>query len=98
MDHQGEIRKSGAVQPALEYRNSVSKISTILRPGTTLWVPLFRMPLVVKQNEAPDRLHVGVVGTQAVMIETNPIPHLIQQSPFRHDSLQDVFGFSFRVC
>jgi len=40
---------------------------------------LLRMPLVVEEDEAADPIHIGVLGSHAVVADADRIPHLVEQ-------------------
>jgi hypothetical protein len=52
---------------------------------------VFRMALVVKQDEARDPIHIGFFGTEGIMLEAQSITHLVEQFlwVWRHLSPRD---------
>jgi len=44
---------------------------------------LLRMPLAVKVSEAPDPVDVRLLGAQAVVLESDPVPNAVEQTMIR---------------
>jgi len=48
----------------------------------------------MKADEAPDPAQVGRLGTVAVMLDPDPVPHNVQQPRFRHNPDPGICGKS----